>query len=71
MKQKELVAEYLLNQLTFYEDEVQTIQQRVRNRKIYVNDSYELQYALVRLELFQQVVKDISVFLRIENNVIK
>ena len=71
MKQKQIVAEYLNNQLTYLEEEVNEIQQRVRTRKIKVEDSYELQYALVRLEFMKQVSKDISVFLRIEDNVIK
>lgn len=71
MKQKEIVAEYLNTQLTSMEEAVQDVQTRVRTRKIKVEDSYELQYALARLELMKQVSKDISVFLRIENNVIK
>lgn len=71
MKRKEIVAQYLNNQLSYMEAEVNDLQTRVRMRKINVEDSYELQYALVRLELMKQVSKDISVFLRIDDNVIK
>lgn len=68
---KELIAEYFNAQLTQQEEEVNDLQQRVRFRKIYVNDSYELQNALVRYETTKQICRDISVFLRIEDNVIK
>lgn len=71
MKRKEIVAEYFYNQINFMENEVQELQRRIRTRHVGVEDSYELQYALVRLELMKQVRNDISVFLRIENNVIK
>ena len=71
MKQKELVAQYFFHQITAMEGEVDEIQRRVRFRRIAVNDAYELQYALARLELMKQVCKDVSVFLRIEDNVIK
>ena len=71
MKQKEIVAKYFLHQITHMEGEVAELQRRVRTRNVYVEDAYELQYALVRLELMKQVSKDVSVFLRIENNIIK
>lgn len=66
--EKELIAKYFNSQLTATEEEVRCLQQRVRFRRIDVNDSYELQNALVRYETIKQVCKDISVFLRIENN---
>lgn len=68
---KELIAEYFKTQLEQSEKEVKELQQRVRFREIYANDSYELQYALVKLEVIKQIFRDISVFLRIEDNVIK
>lgn len=68
---KELIAEYFKTQLEQSEKEVKELQQRVRFREIYANDSYELQYALVKLEVIKQIFRDISVFLRIDNNVIK
>lgn len=71
MKQKELIAEYFISQLTQQEEQVRDLQQRVRYRRIDVNDSYELQYALVRYETTKQISRDISVFLRIKDNTIK
>ena len=68
---KELIAEYFKTQLEQSEKEVKELHQRVRFREIYANDSYELQYALVKLEVIKQIFRDISVFLRIDNNVIK
>lgn len=69
--EKELIVRYFNSQITATEEEVRCLQQRVRFRRIDVNDSYELQNALVRYETIKQVCKDISVFLRIENNDIK
>ena len=73
MKQKETVAKYFLSQITAMEYEVQGLQAKVRTRRIDVNDSFEMAIALVRLELMKQVCRDISVFLRIddENNIVK
>lgn len=68
---KELISEYFNAQLTYQEEEVNDLQQRIRYRKIYVNDSYELQNALVRYETTKQIFRDVSVFLRIEDNFIK
>lgn len=68
---KELISEYFISQLTQQECEVKELQQRVRYREIYANDSYELQYALVRYETMKQIFKDVSVFLRIDDNIIK
>lgn len=69
--EKELIARYFNSQITATEEEVRNLQQRVRFRRIDVNDSYELQNALVRYETMKQICKDISVFLRIDNNIIK
>ena len=66
--EKELISRYFNSQLTATEEEVRVLQQRVRFRRIDVNDSYELQNALVRYETMKQICKDISVFLRIEND---
>ena len=71
MKSKELIASYFNAQLTEQEERVRDLKQRVRHREIDVSDSYELQYALVKYETIKQISKDISVFLRIENNIIK
>ena len=68
---KEFIAEYFKTQLEQSEKEVKELQQRVRFREIYTNDSYELQYALVKLEVIKQIFRDISVFLRIDGNSIK
>lgn len=40
MKSKELIAMYFNTQLTQQEEQVRDLQQRVRHRKIDVNDSY-------------------------------
>ena len=71
MKSKEIIATYLNTQLTEQEERIRVLQQHVRHREICVNDSYELQYALVKYETIKQMSRDISVFLRIENNIIK
>ncbi|MCM1328088.1 MAG: hypothetical protein NC253_01480 [Ruminococcus sp.] len=63
--EKEIILEYINTQLTEREAEVKELQQRVRFREIYVNDSYELQNALVRYETSMQIFKDILVFLRL------
>ncbi len=68
---KELVSEYFITQLTERENEVNELQQNVRFRKVYVTDSYELQYALVSLEITKQISKDISALMRLDDNVIK
>ena len=68
---KELISEYFIAQLTEREKEVKELQRRVRFREIDVTDSYELQYALVSYEITKRIFKDISVFLRIEDNFIK
>lgn len=65
---KELIAKYFNVQLTESEEQVRLLQQRVRFRHIDVNDSYELQNALVKYETIKQISKDMSVFLHIENN---
>lgn len=67
MKSKELIASYFYAQLTQQEEQVKDLQQRVRHRSVDVNDSYELQYALVRYETTKQISKDISVFLKIDD----
>lgn len=69
--EKEFISEYFNAQLTQRESEVKALQQRVRFREIDVTDSYELQNALVRYETTKQICRDISVFLRIDDNVIK
>lgn len=66
--EKELISRYFNSQITATEEEVRVLQQRVRFRRIDVNDSYELQNALVRYETMKQICKDISVFLHIEND---
>lgn len=63
--EKELISRYFNSQITATEEEVRNLQQRVRFRRIDVNDSYELQNALVRYETMKQICKDISVFLKI------
>lgn len=65
---KELISKYFYVQLAESEEQVRLLQQRVRFRHIDVNDSYELQNALVKYETIKQISKDISVFLHIENN---
>lgn len=65
---KELISKYFYVQLAESEEQVRLLQQRVRFRHIDVNDSYELQNALVKYETIKQISKDMSVFLHIENN---
>lgn len=71
LNDKELIAKYFNVQLTESEEQVRLLQQRVRFRRIDVNDSYELQNALVKYETIKQIRNDISVFLHIEDNIIK
>ncbi len=68
---KELVSEYFIAQLTERENEVNELQKNVRFRNVSVTDSYELQYALVSLEITKQISKDISALMRLDDNVIK
>ncbi len=68
---KELVSEYFITQLTERENEVNALQQNVRFRNVSVTDSYELQYALVSLEITKQISRDIFALMRIDDNVIK
>ena len=68
LNDKELIAKYFHVQLTESEEQVRLLQQRVRFRNIDVNDSYELQNALVKYETIKQISNDISVFLLIENS---
>lgn len=65
MRKYELVAQYALTQLELAERDVEEIQRRLRFRKVDVNDSYELQYALVRLEMARQYNKDICSLLSV------
>lgn len=69
IKEKEIIARYFNTQLTATEEEVRILQQRVRFRRIDVNDSYELQNALVRYETMKQICKDISIYLSIESGI--
>lgn len=68
LNDRELISKYFNVQLTESEEQVRLLQQRVRFRHIDVNDSYELQNALVKYETVKQISKDMSVFLHIENN---
>lgn len=63
--EKELILSYFNAQITELEDTVNKLQSRVRFRKIDVSDTYELQYALIRLEQMKQVCADITTFLRL------
>lgn len=63
MRKYELIAQYALAQLERAECDVEEIQRRLRFRNVTVNDSYELQYALVRLEMAHQFNKDICALL--------
>lgn len=67
---KTLVAAYFNSQITAMEEEVRTLQSRVRFRRIDVNDTCEMQNALIRLETMKQCCRDVSVFLSIEDNII-
>ena len=71
MKSKEMILQYFLSQITLMEDDVHNLQSRSRTRNIGVNDSFEMAIALIRLELMLQVFKDISVFMHIDDNIIK
>lgn len=70
MRREQIVAAYFNAQITALEEEVRFLQSRVRYRRIDVNDTYEMQNALIRLEQMKQTCRDISVFLKIEDNVI-
>lgn len=67
---KTLVAAYFNAQITATEEEVSALQSRVRFRRIDVNDTTEMQHALIRLETLKQCCRDVSVFLSIEDNII-
>ena len=64
MRKYELIAQYFLAQLNAAEIEVQELQRRVRYRRIDINDCFELELALYKLELLQEVNKNIMVFLQ-------
>lgn len=69
----EIISHYLYSQLCQSENTVQELQRRVRFRKIDVNDSIELTYALARHEAILQFTRDINYFLnfRFRNKKIK
>ena len=58
--EKELIARYFNSQITATEEEVRILQQRVRFRRIDVNDSYELQNALRKLVAFSKHYNNID-----------
>lgn len=62
--EKELILSYFNAQITELEEIVSNLQTRVRFRKIDVSDTYELQYALIRLEQMKQICVDITTLLR-------
>lgn len=66
---KVFVAQYFNAQITAAEEEVRTLQSRVRMRRIDFNDCYEMQLALIRLETLKQCCKDVSFFLSIEDKI--
>lgn len=63
--EKELIMSYFNAQITALEDDISKLQSRVRFRKVDVTDTYELQYALIRLEQMRQICSDITTFLRL------
>ncbi len=65
MRKYELIAEYLIAQLYQAENDVQEYQRRLKFRKVEMYDCYELQLALYKLELLQEITKNITVFLRL------
>ena len=65
MTEKELIISYFNAQITELEETVSALQTRVRFRKVDVSDTYELQYALIRLEQMKQTCTDITAFLRL------
>lgn len=67
-KEKIFITSYFNTQITQLEETVSELQTRCRFRKVDLSDTYELQYALVRLELMKQVCKDVTVFLNFDKN---
>ena len=65
---RSLYHHILTGQITQLEETVNELQTKVRFRKVDLSDTYELQYALVRLEQMKQVCKDITVFLNFDKN---
>ena len=67
-REKVLISSYFNSQITQLEETVNQLQTKIRFRKVDLSDTYELQYALVRLEQMKQVCKDITVFLNFDKN---
>ena len=67
-KEKIFISSYFNTQITQLEETVNELQTKCRFRKVDLSDTYELQYALVRLEQMKQVSRDITVFLNFDKN---
>lgn len=70
-REKIFISSYFNTQITQLEETVGELQTRCRFRKVDLSDTYELQYALVRLELMKQVCSDVTVFLNFDKNFVE
>ena len=64
---KRLFMSYILNQLTYLENEVQELTSRIRYRKIDAVDCLELIIAVERLNSFREFSKSAIELLKLEN----
>lgn len=62
-KEKALIFSYRLSMQYQLENELKELRQNVRFRNIDVNDCLELCLAIERLNMFNQVIKDITMLL--------
>lgn len=69
MKKYDLLLEYIFNRRIFLENELKQLQENVRFRPVYAVDCLELIIARERLEMFNEVSKDILHILKLNNGI--
>lgn len=67
MREKEIILllQYIVNNKQALEEELRELQQRIRYRKISVDDCLELAICRERLNMFNQVTHDIVALLKL------
>lgn len=67
MREKEIILllQYIVNNKQALEEELRELQQRIRYRKISVDDCLELALCRERLSMFNQVTHDIVALLKL------
>lgn len=66
--EKELLIQYILNNLDFYQNEVIHLKQNLRYRNIDVNDCFELALAIERLQAFEKFSLNIMELLNLKSS---